>query len=85
MSDYHETQLNKHMYQLDEDSAKEEAIELLAEQLIATATKTARDVIAASNYDLTMLEVVGETAHSDEFNEMYYKIAEKLIKVSGSK
>ena len=85
MSDYNEMMLNNHLYQLDADSAKEEAIELLAEQLIAATAKTARDVITASNYNLTACEVIKETDHSDEFNEMFYKIAENLIKISEGK
>ena len=69
----------------EDAEAKDEAIELLAEQLIATATKAARDVIAASNYNLTMLEIVNETSHSTEFNELYYSAAKKLIKVAESR
>ena len=84
MTDYHEQQLNKHMYQLDEDSAKDEAIELLAEQLMVAAFRAMRDVLTASNYDLTASDTHTE-ANKEEFNDMYYGIAERLIKVSGDK
>jgi hypothetical protein len=79
MNDYHETQLNKHMYQLDRESAKEEEIQLLAEQLVATSLSAIGSVARASKYDFDYTVLMNATNGSEEFNEMFYSVAKKLI------
>lgn len=76
--------LDQHLNSMSEDEARDEAIELLAEQLIATAIKTARDVVVASTYDLSMMDVT-KAIDSTEFSEVYYQMAEKMIDISEGK
>ena len=83
MNDYHETQLNKHMHQLDEDNAKEEAIELLAEQMSCASSAAIAHVLAASNYEISYKNRNNLINGSDEFNEMIHSIATKLIESVG--
>ena len=85
MADYHEQQLNKYMYQLDEESAKDEAIELLAEQMTCASSSAIAHVLTASNYDVSYKDRNNNTNGSEEFNELFYSIAKKLIDISGSK
>jgi hypothetical protein len=83
MSDYHDTTLNNHMYQLDREEAKEEEIQLLTEQLVATAVSAIGSVARASNYDFDYVLLMNTTNGSEEFNDMFYEIAKKLIKSVG--
>jgi hypothetical protein len=83
MSDYNEMMLNKHLYQLDADSAKEEAIELLAEQMSCASSAAIAHVLAASNYEVSYKNRNNLINGNDEFNEMFYLIAEKLINSAG--
>lgn len=80
---HHENQLNKYLAQEDANEAKDAAIELLAEQMIATATATVRETLNVSTYNFTMTDIIGVTSHNDEFNEVFYKAAEKLINSLG--
>ena len=80
MNDYNEMMLNNHLYQLDADSAKEEAIELLAEQMSCASSAAIAHVLAASNYEISYKNRNNLINGNDEFNEMLYSIAEKLIK-----
>jgi hypothetical protein len=61
----------------DEDRARE--VERLAEYMIRAATLECRAVI--NNYDnrISMSDVVDITNHNQEFNEVFYSIAEKII------
>lgn len=80
---WEEIQLNNHLLQLDDDSAKEEAIELLAEQLSSASSLAISNILRASAYDFEYKDVNNATNGSDEFNEMFYQVAEKLINSIG--
>lgn len=75
--------LDQHLRGLDEQEAKEEAIELLAEQMSCAASSAIAEVLRASAYEFSHKEVNNNTNGSDEFNELYYSIAEKLINTVG--
>jgi hypothetical protein len=79
MSNWSNNKLNAHLKSLDDAEAKEIAIEALAERLMIEATKASRNVINAYNNHLSMTDVVKITSNSEEFNDVFYKIAEKVI------
>ena len=78
-----EQSLNAHLSNLDEQDAKEQAIEMLAERMSAACTGAIGRVISASCYDFDYKTLINATNGSDEFNEMFYKVAEKLINSEG--
>jgi hypothetical protein len=69
--------------QMNDDSARDSAIELLAEQLSCAASLSVTHVAIASTYEFEYKVVNNSTNGSDEFNEMFYKIATKLIDSAG--
>ena len=71
--------LDQYLNRQDNADAKEEAIQFLAEQLTAASVSAVGQVGRASNYEFSYKLMINLTNGSDEFNEMFYKIAEKLI------
>jgi hypothetical protein len=76
--------LNSHLSKLDAQDEKELAIELLAEKLSSAASLSISEVLRASAYDFDYKIVNNSTNGSYEFNEMLYKVAEKLINSLGN-
>jgi hypothetical protein len=68
-------------YEREQDllQQKEEAIVALSEQLSAATSAAISQVARASAYDFEYKLLNNETNGSDEFNEMFYSIAENLI------
>jgi hypothetical protein len=75
--------LNAHLSKLDAQDEKEQAIEALAERLSSAASLAVANILRSSNYDLTYKTINNSTNGSDEFNEMFYKVAENLINNGG--
>lgn len=73
-------QLNEHLQDRDDAEAREQAVETLAESLIRNAMRSARDTLIPTDYNLWMSDIVNATSHDEAFNELYYAIAERLIK-----
>jgi hypothetical protein len=71
--------LDQHLKGLDLEEAKEEAIQLLAEQLSLGAMASVTEVCMASNYEFSYKNRNNLTNGNDEFHEMYCSIAKKLI------
>ena len=71
--------LDQHIAQMDVDSARDNAIELLAEQLSSAASNAVNNTCMASPYDFSHKAKNNLTNGSDDFNELFYDIAEKLI------
>ena len=75
--------LNAHLSKLDKEDERENAIEMLAQRMSSAATNAVGLVCASSPYDFSYKEMMNNTNGSDEYNEMFYKIAEKLIDSQG--
>ena len=71
--------LDQYLNRQDNADAKEEAVQLLAEQLTVASVVAVGQIGRASNYEFSYKLMINLTNGSDEFNEMFYKIAEKLI------
>lgn len=71
--------LNAHLSKLEEQDDKEQSIESLAGQLSCVASLAVANFLRSSTYDFKHKSVNNETNGSDEFNEMFYKVAENLI------
>lgn len=63
----------------ENSEAREDSIKLLAEQLSCSASFGISQALMASSYDFKYKDVNNNTNGSDEFNELFYSIAEKLI------
>jgi hypothetical protein len=71
--------LDQQLNLLAEIDARDDAIETLAEQLTVAATMATREVMRASNYEVSSCDILTETNHNESFNEVFYAIAEKFI------
>jgi hypothetical protein len=71
--------LDQHLNLLAEIDARDDAIETLAEQLTVASTMATREVMRASNYEVSSCDILAETNHNELFNEVFYAIAEKFI------
>ena len=76
---YVSKQVDDHCEQLGNDDAREQAIESLAEHLSSAASLGVSNFLRLSRYDFSYKNINNLTNGSDEYNEMFYKIAEKLI------
>jgi len=72
-------QLNEHFKKIDEADAKEQAIEELAEKMLLKATLAINEVVNSSIYDVSMATVTSYTNHNEQFNDVFYSLAEKII------
>lgn len=70
--------VDQYLTRQESGDSEEAAIELLAEQLMKTAIETAGQVLMASTYNVTAADRWA-SFNTDEFNEVYYAIAKKLI------
>ena len=75
--------LDQHLNNVDLEEAKEEAIQLLAEQMSCASSMAVAQVLTASNYEFSYKNRNNLTNGSDEFNDMFYEIAKKLINSVG--
>ena len=82
---YHEAQLDKHLTGIDEQDAKDSAIELLAEQLMSIAEKSAKEILDATSYHISHSDVQKAINECDKFNEAFEEIATALIEVSNKR
>jgi hypothetical protein len=62
---------------------KERAITILAEQMSCASSAAVAQVCMASTHDVSFKVRNNETNGSDEFNDMFYEIAKKLIESVG--
>ena len=69
----------QHEKQMNDDSDRDSAIELLAAQLSCASSLAVSQVLIASNYEFSHKIKNNLTNGSDEFNGMFCEIAEKLI------
>ena len=65
--------------QMNNNTDRDYAIELLAEQLSSASVSVVGQVCMASNYEFSYKLMMNETNGSDKFNDMFYEIATKLI------
>ena len=71
--------LDQYLSIQEDDEAREEAIETLAEQMIVAAMLSTRDVLRASAYEITKSDILSATDHDEAFNEIFYAMAEKFV------
>lgn len=77
---YASKQVDDHCEQLGNDDARDQVIESLAEGLMSAATLAAVRVIGSSQINVPTSDIVKAMSHNDKFNDLYYAIAERMIK-----
>lgn len=71
--------LDQHLKSIDEDEAKEDAINLLAEQMLSASLVGINQATQASAYDFKYKDVMNATNGDEDFYNAFYEAAKKLI------
>lgn len=71
--------LGKHLAQLDEDEARDDAIHLLAEQLLSASLVGINAVAKLPGNDFKYKDVMNATNGDEDFYNAFYEVAKKLI------
>ena len=83
--EHNDIQLDKHLVQLDAESARDSAIELLAEKLMQASEKSSKDVLDNTFFHISHSDIQAVIIGCDKFNEAFEEIATALIDISNKR
>lgn len=83
--EHNDIQLDKHLLQLDEDSVRDNTIELLVEKLMQASEESSKDVLDNTFFHISHSDIQAVIDGCEKFNEAFEEIATALIDISNKR